>query len=232
MSPFEIPQAADITKFVEGAKESRTAMDELAKAAAKMGKDGGKTEKSAKSVGSFIEQLRKAAPQLALTAAVAPTIMQFLSGLTEPFSQVGEAVEELGFTASEGFEVMATDIADSIYELEPIAQSIGDFIGDTYDKVQAKDWDGLSTNVETGLTDAWDGIVDFFDDDELMTDIGTGAASVINGIADFLKMSPMRIGLRSSMASSKGLKPLWKVWTGKMSLEVFPISFIRLDGLS
>jgi len=142
--------------------------------------------KAITNVTGFIKTLAKNAPALALTAAAVPNIMDFMSGLLSPFEDVGDAVEDLGFTASEGFEKMATDITNSIYELEPVAQQLGNWVGDTYDKVQEKDWEGLSTNIETGLTSAWGSIGDFFADTELMTDIGEGAAAVVTGITNFL----------------------------------------------
>ncbi len=186
MSPFEIPQNASITQFVQESQNARKEMDQMAKANQEIGKSTKTTTKSTKDVGSFIKGLKGAAPQLALVAAVAPSIMDFMSGLTEPFDQVGEAVEELGYTASVGFEEMATDMADSIYELQPVAEQLGTWIGATYDKIEAKDWEGLSENVESGLTNTWDGIVDFFADDQRMADIGAGGAAIVNGIAGFL----------------------------------------------
>ena len=146
-----------------------------------------KSDKSLNNITNFVKTLAKNAPTLALTAAVVPDIMDFMKGLTDPFYETGEALQELGLTASEGFEEMAADIATSIYGLQPIAENLGTWIGDTYDKVQEKDWEGLSGNIESGLTSAWDGVVDFFADDQLMTDIGEGAAAVINGVVDALK---------------------------------------------
>jgi hypothetical protein len=134
----------------------------------------------------FVKTVSKSAIGVSMVAAATPDIMDFMSGLTEPFDQVKEAVTELGLEASVGFEEMATDIADSIYNLQPVAAQLGDWIGDTYDKVKEKDWSGLSGNVETGLTTAWDSIVDFFGDEELMADIGEGAAAIVNGISGFI----------------------------------------------
>ena len=134
----------------------------------------------------FIKSVAKNAPAIALTAAVVPDIMDFMGGLTEPFDQVGESMNELGLVASEGFEDMATDIADAVLSLEPAAQDFAAWTGSLYDSVQDHDWEQVSTDIETGLTSAWTGIVDFFADDSRMTDLGEGAAAIVTGIADFL----------------------------------------------
>jgi hypothetical protein len=144
------------------------------------------TPKILGNITNFVKTLAKNAPAIALTAAVVPDIMDFMKGLTEPFYQTGEALEELGLTASEGFEEMASDIADSIYNLQPAAEGLSSWISDTYNTIEEKDWSGLSTNIETGLTTAWSGLVDFFADDQRMEDIGSGAAAIVNGVAGFM----------------------------------------------
>ena len=140
--------------------------------------------KALTSVTGFLKTLAKNAPALALTAAAVPNIMDFMRGLTSPFEEVGEAVEDLGFTASEGFEQMATDISDAIYDLEPVAEQLGGWVDDAYDDIQAKDWDALQEDVDTGISAALDSVVAFFDDDTLMDDIGSGVAAIVSGIFD------------------------------------------------
>jgi len=165
---MSLDQFASITKFMAGLTNT------------------GKTIKVIGKLSGFVKDIAKKAGPVAIASAAVPDIMDFMSGLTEPFQDVGDAMTDLGLTASEGFQEMADDITNAIYDLQPVAEEMGVWIGDLYNDVQAKDWDSLSTNVTSGLDKAWTGIVDFFDNDELMTDIGEGAAAIFNGIFEWL----------------------------------------------
>lgn len=138
------------------------------------------------SVSAFIEKVGKSAANIKIVEAAVPNIMDFLSGLATPFDEVKAAMNDIGITASEGFEQMASDIADSIYKMEPLAQSLGYWFDETYNIIQEKDWSGLRSQISTGLTNTWDGIVEFFEDEERFEDAGKFAANLINGIGDFL----------------------------------------------
>ena len=188
------------------------------------------------SISSLVKSLAKNAPAVALTAAVVPDIMDFMKGLTDPFYETGEALEELGLTASEGFETMAEDISTSIYSLQPVAEGLGVWISDTYDKVQEKDWSGLSTNIETGLTTAWSSVVDFFADEELMSDIGEGAASIVNGIAGFLNNVTADDWANIFNGITTGLKSFidnvdWEDVFGGLSNIIYSIGWSIMNGL-
>lgn len=141
---------------------------------------------------NFLKGVVKNAPMIALVAAAVPKIMDFMKGALEPFESVSEAMTELGYTTSEGFVNMAEDIASSLYDLQPVAEDMGMWIGDLYNDVQERDWDGLREGISDGLTNAWNGIVNFFGDTQRMEDIGNFGAAIVSGIGNFL--SNMTVG--------------------------------------
>jgi len=145
-----------------------------------------KAGKTVDKLSGFLKSLVKNAPAIAIVSAAVPKIIDFIKGLVEPFQSVSEAVYDLGLTASEGFEELAEDISNSIYNLQPLAEEMGMWFADLYDDVQAKDWEALQDDVSGGLSQAWQAIVGFFEDTGRMEDVGHFAASIVNGIGDFL----------------------------------------------
>jgi len=134
----------------------------------------------------FLKGLVKNAPTIALIAAAVPKIMDFMKGALEPFEAVSEAMTELGYTASTGFQDMADGIAEAVYNLQPVAEDMAMWFSDLYTDVTERDWDGLRQGVGDGLTRAWEAIVGFFGDTQRMEDIGNFAGSIVNGIGDWL----------------------------------------------
>jgi len=145
-----------------------------------------KAGKTVDKLNGFLKGIVKNAPAIALVAAAVPKIMDFMKGALEPFQGVSEAMTELGFTAGEGFQEMADDIANTIYDLQPVAEDMSMWFSDMYNAVQDRDWDALREEVGDGLTHAWDGIVMFFSDTQRMEDIGNFGAAIVNGIGDWL----------------------------------------------